>query len=189
MCGIVGIWGPLHNKRSLIECACDDMKHRGPDSRGFWEDPDAGLALGHVRLAIIDTSPAGHQPMQSACGRYVLILNGEIYNHLELRKTLEQSGDAPGWSGAAEAETVLAGFDAWGIERILKAATGMFAIALWDRQENVLTLMRDRMGETPLYAGFIGDNFVFASELKALAKLPGLDTRPDRRALSMLLRH
>ena len=189
MCGIVGIWGPLHNKRSLIECACDDMKHRGPDSRGFWEDPDAGLALGHVRLAIIDTSPAGHQPMQSACGRYVLILNGEIYNHLELRKTLEQSGDAPSWRGHADTETLLACFVAWGIERSLKAATGMFAIALWDRQENVLTLMRDRMGEKPLYAGFIGDNFVFASELKALAKLPGLDTRPDRRALSMLLRH
>lgn len=189
MCGIVGIWGPLHEKRRLLTEACACMRHRGPDSEGYWEDERAGLSLGHVRLAIIDTSPAGAQPMQSACGRYVLVLNGEIYNHLALRDALAHEDRAPAWRGHSDTETLLACFAAWGVERTLEAATGMFAMALWDRAEGALSLMRDRMGEKPLYAGFVGTNFVFASELKALAHLPGLDARPDRRALSMLLRH
>jgi asparagine synthase (glutamine-hydrolyzing) len=189
MCGIVGIWGPLHHKRSLIASSCAVMRHRGPDSEGIWEDADSGLAMGHVRLAIIDVSPAGHQPMESACGRYVIVLNGEIYNHLELRATLEKQDKAPSWRGHSDTETLLACFVAWGVEATLKAAIGMFAIALWDKQEQHLTLVRDRMGEKPLYAGFVGDTFVFASELKALADIPGLDRRPDPRALSMLMRH
>lgn len=189
MCGIVGVWGPLHEKRRLLGAACASMRHRGPDSEGYWEDEGAGLALGHVRLAIIDVSPAGAQPMVSACGRYVLVLNGEIYNHLALREVLAHEGKAPAWRGHSDTETLLACFAAWGVEKTLDAATGMFAMALWDRGERTLSLMRDRMGEKPLYAGFVGGSFVFASELKALAKLPGLDTRPDVRALSMLLRH
>ena len=189
MCGIVGIWGPLHHKRSLISSSCAVMRHRGPDSEGVWEDPDAGLAMGHVRLAIIDTSAAGHQPMESACGRYVIVLNGEIYNHLDLRATLESQGQAPSWRGHSDTETLLACFAAWGVEPTLRAATGMFAIALWDKHEQHLTLMRDRMGEKPLYAGFVGDSFVFASELKALSDIPGLDRTPDPRAVSLLLRH
>lgn len=189
MCGIVGIWGSLQNKRDLIASSCSRIRHRGPDSEGIWEDAQAGLVLGHVRLAIIDTSPAGSQPMVSACGRYVLVLNGEIYNHLGLRETLSQEGRAPDWRGHSDTETLLACFAAWGIERSLQAAIGMFAMALWDRNDGTLTLMRDRMGEKPLYAGFIGGSFVFASELKALADLPGLDTTPDPRALSLLLRH
>ena len=189
MCGIVGIWGPLHDKRSLIGASCAGMRHRGPDSEGIWEDPEAGLALGHVRLAIIDTSPAGNQPMHSACGRYVLVLNGEVYNHPDLREALEQEGAAPAWRGHSDTETLLACFAAWGVERTLKASAGMFAMALWDRQEQHLSLMRDRMGEKPLYAGFVGDSFVFASELKALTGLPGLDRRPDPRALTLLMQH
>lgn len=189
MCGIVGIWGPLREKRSLIEAACGCMRHRGPDSEGYWEDADAGLALGHVRLAIIDTSGAGAQPMHSACGRYVLVLNGEIYNHLALREALAHEDRAPDWRGHSDTETLLACFAAWGVERTLESTIGMFAMALWDRDEGTLSLMRDRMGEKPLYAGFVGNSFVFASELKALADLPGLDKRPDRRALSLLLRH
>lgn len=189
MCGIVGIWGPLRDKRSLITGACSAMRHRGPDSEGLWEDEDAGLALGHVRLAIIDTSSAGAQPMTSACGRYVLVLNGEIYNHLALREALQHESRAPAWRGHSDTETLLACFAAWGVEKTLDAATGMFAMALWDRQERTLALMRDRLGEKPLYAGFVGGSFVFASELKALANLPGLDTRPDPRALALLLRH
>lgn len=189
MCGIVGVWGPLHEKRRLLAAACASMRHRGPDSEGYWEDEGAGLALGHVRLAIIDLSPAGAQPMVSACGRYVLVLNGEIYNHLALREALAREDRAPAWRGHSDTETLLACFAAWGVEKTLEAATGMFAMALWDRAERTLSLMRDRMGEKPLYAGFVGGSFVFASELKALEKLPGLDTRPDVRALSLLLRH
>lgn len=189
MCGLVGIWGALQDKRALVETACTALAHRGPDARGFWEDPEAGLALGHVRLAVIDTSPAGSQPMASACGRYIVVLNGEIYNHLELREALEAEGRSPAWRGHSDTETLLACFAAWGVEATLRAVIGMYAIALWDRSESTLTLMRDRMGEKPLYAGFIGKSFVFGSELKAFAHLPGLDTRPDPRALSLLMRH
>ncbi|WP_442593185.1 asparagine synthase (glutamine-hydrolyzing) [Parapusillimonas sp. JC17] len=189
MCGIVGIWGNLPEKRPIVEQGCGRMRHRGPDSQGYWEDAQAGVALGHVRLAILDLSPAGHQPMISACGRYVLILNGEIYNHQELRAQLEAQGRAPAWRGHSDTETVLAAFAAWGIAASLAGMTGMFAIALWDRQERCLSLMRDRMGEKPLYMGYADGNFVFGSELKAMTAIPGFDGRIDRRALSLLLRH
>ncbi len=189
MCGIVGLWGPLPDKEDIIRKGCHRLRHRGPDSEGYWEDQGAGLALGHVRLAILDLTAAGHQPMVSACGRYVLILNGEIYNHLDMRTLLEGQGHAPVWRGHSDTETVLAGFAAWGVQKTLQAATGMFAIALWDRQERTLTLMRDRMGEKPLYMGFVAGNFVFASELKGLTDIPGFDKRPDRKALSLLVRH
>ncbi|RTZ40653.1 asparagine synthase (glutamine-hydrolyzing) [Candidimonas sp. SYP-B2681] len=189
MCGIVGIWGPLPDKQAVITGGCRRMRHRGPDSEGYWEDQAAGLALGHVRLAILDLTPAGHQPMVSACGRYALVLNGEIYNHLELRATLEAQGHAPSWRGHSDTETLLAGFVAWGVQQTLQASTGMFAIALWDRQERTLSLMRDRMGEKPLYMGFVSGNFVFASELKALTAIPGFNNEPDRKALSLLVRH
>src|SRR5690606_16323807 len=129
MCGIVGIWGPLHDKRSLIGASCAGMRHRGPDSQGIWEDTEAGLALGHVRRAMCGTGPAGNQAMHSACGRYVLVLNGEIYNHPELREALEQEGAAPAWRGHSDTETLLACFAAWGVERTLKSSTGMFAMA------------------------------------------------------------
>ena len=189
MCGLVGIWGGLHHKRDLLSTACAAIEHRGPDAKGMWEDEQAGLALGHVRLAVLDTSSAGDQPMVSPCGRFVLVLNGEIYNHLDLRTALEAEGLAPNWRGHSDTETLLACFAAWGVEHTLEAVIGMFAIALWDRREETLTVMRDRMGEKPLYAGFIDKNFIFASELKALAHIPGLNKTPDPRALSMLLRH
>ncbi len=189
MCGIVGVWGPLRDKRGLITASCAALRHRGPDSEGYWEDEQAGLAFGHVRLAIIDTSEAGAQPMMSACGRYVLVLNGEIYNHLALRESLAHEACAPAWRGHSDTETLLACFAAWGVEKTLDATIGMFAMALWDRADGALSLMRDRMGEKPLYAGFVAGNFVFGSELKALARLPGLDTRPDPQALGALLRH
>ncbi|NYT62746.1 asparagine synthase (glutamine-hydrolyzing) [Alcaligenaceae bacterium] len=189
MCGIIGVWGSLAGKQELIKGGCRRMRHRGPDSEGYWEDAESGMALGHVRLAILDLTEAGHQPMLSACGRYVLVLNGEIYNHLELRETLRVQGSAPAWRGHSDTETLLAGFAAWGMEKTLQAAVGMFALGLWDRQERSLSVARDRMGEKPLYIGFVGGNFVFASELKALTAIPGFDHEPDRRALSLLLRH
>ena len=189
MCGIVGIWGGLPHKQALIEDACRRIRHRGPDSDGYWQDERAGLSLGHVRLAILDVSAAGHQPMASADERLILVLNGEIYNHLALRASLEKEGRAPAWRGHSDTETVLAAILAWGVQKTLQLATGMFAMALWDRQAQSLTLIRDRMGEKPLYAGFVNGSLVFASELKALAALPGFDRTPDPRALSLLLRH
>jgi asparagine synthase (glutamine-hydrolysing) len=127
--------------------------------------------------------------MVSACQRYVIVLNGEIYNHLALRDALEKESAAPAWRGHSDTEPVLACVAAWGIERTLQACTGMFAMALWDRQERELTLTRDRLGEKPLYVGYVGKNFVFASELKALAGVPGFGAELDRRALSLLVRH
>jgi len=189
MCGIVGIWGSMPGKREALADSCGRMRHRGPDDTGYWEDAEAGLALGHVRLAILDLSQAGHQPMVSACGRYVLVLNGEIYNHLDLRRRLEEANLAPDWRGHSDTETLLACFAALGIEATLQATVGMFAIGLWDRATQKLALARDRMGEKPLYYGYAGAELVFASELKALAGVPAFGRDLDRRALTLLMRH
>ncbi len=166
----------------------DRIAHRGPDGAGSWVDPEAGLALGHRRLAILDLSPAGVQPMVSASGRFVLCYNGEIYNHLDLRRSLEEAGHAQAWRGHSDTETLLAAIEAWGLARALKAAAGMFAFALWDRKERRLSLARDRMGEKPLYYGRVGRTLVFASELKALRAYPGFGAPVDPVALTQFLR-
>ena len=189
MCGIVGAWGPLENRPDVLAESRRSMKHRGPDSQGYWEDPEAGIGLGHVRLAIVDLSEAGDQPMVSACGRYVLVLNGEIYNHLDLRELLQVQGTAPDWRGHSDTETLLAVVSAWGLETALQSLVGMYAFALWDREKQSLSLARDRMGEKPLYWGHVGQTLVFASELKALRTMPGFDTTLDRDALALMLRH
>lgn len=189
MCGLVGLWGSMPDKADVLAESCRRIRHRGPDDHGLWEDRQAGLALAHVRLAILDLSQAGHQPMVSRCGRYVLVLNGEIYNHQDLRTRLEGSAQAGPWRGHSDSETMLACFAALGVEATLQASTGMFALGLWDRQERRLTLARDRMGEKPLYYGYAGGNLVFASELKALSPLPGFARDIDRDALALLLRH
>ena len=160
------------------------LRHRGPDDAGTWADADAGLGLGHARLAILELSPAGHQPMVSVTGRYVITFNGEIYNHLELRKEL-----AGTWRGHADTETLLAACEAWGLETTLRRSVGMFALALWDRQTRTLTLARDRFGEKPLYYGWVGQYFVFGSELKALRRIPDFDNPICRRALAVYLRY
>jgi asparagine synthase (glutamine-hydrolysing) len=178
MCGIVGTWNKFECYSDTIELAALRLTHRGPDDFGLWRDPGARIALGHTRLSIIDLSPAGHQPMISACDRYVIVFNGEIYNHLRLRSEL---GDAaPRWRGHSDTETLLGCFSAWGIEKTLKATVGMFAFALWDRSSRTLTLARDRLGEKPLYYGYGGDAFVFASELKALVSVRGHAPEIDR---------
>lgn len=167
--------------------------NRGPDDTGAWVDPQVGLGLAHRRLAIIDLSPAGHQPMMSASERLVIVFNGEIYNHMALREELEKQGRAPAWRGHSDTETLLAAFDAWGVEQALKRTIGMFALALWDRQAHTLTLARDRLGEKPLYFGWQGQGdkgvFLFASELKAMREHPGFVGEIDRGAVSLLLRH
>lgn len=179
----------MPGRNEAIRRACNRLHHRGPDSQGVWEDADAQITLGHVRLAILDLTPAGHQPMVSACGRYVIVLNGEIYNHLELRTRLEAEGRAPAWRGHSDTETVLAAFAAWGVDATLQAMVGMFAIALWDRQSRSMTLMRDRLGEKPLYVGRAGQSLVFASEVRAFRGMSGFDDAIDRQALALLMRH
>jgi asparagine synthase (glutamine-hydrolysing) len=166
----------------------DALVHRGPDGEGHWIDADAGLALGHRRLSIVDLSDAGSQPMLSASGRYVIVYNGEIYNHLDLRRELETQGRAPNWRGHSDTETLLAAIEAWGFMRTLGASCGMFALALWDRQERTLTLARDRMGEKPLYYGVANGAFVFGSEIKALQAVPQFRPEIDRASVAALLR-
>lgn len=159
--------------------------HRGPDDSGMWLDVDAGIGLSHRRLSILDVSPAGHQPMVSASERYVIVFNGEIYNHLDLR---QQLGDRA-WRGHSDTETLLAGFEIWGIEQTLQRAVGMFAIALWDRDTCTLTLARDRLGEKPLYYGRQSGVFLFGSELKALKQHPAFEGEVSREALVLYLRY
>lgn len=144
------------------------IAHRGPDDSGYWIDAEAGVALGHRRLSIIDLSPQGHQPMASASGRYIVVYNGEIYNYETLRSELQIAGKAPEWRGSSDTEVLLAAFDAWGVEETLRRCIGMFAIALWDRQKQTITFGRDRMGEKPLYYGNVGGRLLFGSELKTL---------------------
>jgi asparagine synthase (glutamine-hydrolysing) len=193
MCGIAGLLSasPRGSARETIAAMTLTLRHRGPDAGAVFVDDEAGVALGHRRLAIVDLSERGAQPMHSACGRYVLTFNGEIYNHLALRQELQASGPAS-WRGTSDTETLLAGFVAWGVAATLKKAVGMFALALWDRTERRLTLARDRFGEKPLYYGFIGRGaataLVFASELKALRAHPGFDNPIDRGAVALFLR-
>jgi asparagine synthase (glutamine-hydrolysing) len=168
------------------------LVHRGPDSEGFWLDHDDGIALGHRRLAILDQSKNGAQPMHSATGRYVIAFNGEIYNHLDLRKELEKEGITSAWKGHSDTETLLAGFDIWGIEATIKKTTGMFAFAAWCRKSKTLILGRDRFGEKPLYYGWQGGGkeavFIFGSELKALRAHPAFSANIDRQALGSYMR-
>jgi asparagine synthase (glutamine-hydrolysing) len=168
----------------------DAMTHRGPDDSGAWADARAGIALGFRRLAIIDLSPAGHQPMTSATGRYVMVFNGEVYNHAELRAEVAAEGRAPvAFRGHSDTEAMLAAIEAWGLNAAVRRFIGMFAIALWDREERALRLVRDRLGIKPLYYGRAGGAFLFGSELKALRAYPGFDAGLSREALALFLRY
>ncbi|MGF1644439.1 MAG: asparagine synthase (glutamine-hydrolyzing) [Thiotrichales bacterium] len=185
MCGIVGALTP-HAPTPDLSAALCSLRHRGPDDSGTWRDAARGVVLGHTRLAVVELSPMGAQPMTSACGRHVICFNGEIYNHLELRAEL---GDVIAWRGHSDTETLLACIAHWGVDATLSRLVGMFAFALWDRGDATLTLARDRFGEKPLYYGWIGGGFAFASELRALATLPGFGTDIDRDAVARFLRH
>lgn len=168
----------------MVLAMAEGLAHRGPNDAGAWSDAQTGVALGHRRLSIVDLSPAGHQPMQSPSGRYMMAFNGEIYNHLALRLRLGQRE----WRGHSDTETLLACFEAWGIAGTLKELVGMFAIALWDKNQRELTLIRDRMGEKPLYYGWQGQTFMFGSELKALRRHPAWRNEIDRDALASYMR-
>jgi asparagine synthase (glutamine-hydrolysing) len=195
MCGIAGFVGGKWSGRAQAAAIAAHMGrtilHRGPDHSDVWIDEDARLAFAHNRLAILDLSAAGNQPMASHSGRYVIVYNGEIYNHLQVRDALTEAGLAPNWNGHSDTETLLAAIEAWGVRGALERSTGMFALALWDRSERTLTLARDRLGEKPLYYGRqgAGGPFFFGSELKALAVHPQFHADIDRQALTLLLRY
>jgi asparagine synthase (glutamine-hydrolysing) len=193
MCGLAGLFYSSNfsgSTKHLVENMVDSIIHRGPDDTGVWMDGAAGIALAHRRLSILDLSPAGHQPMESESGRFVIVFNGEIYNHQELRLLIHQKKEQPAvWRGHSDTETLLACIEAWGFESTLKVTVGMFAIALWDRETCSLFLARDRMGEKPLYYGWVKKTFIFGSELKALKTFPGFDNGIDRKALTLMMRH
>jgi asparagine synthase (glutamine-hydrolysing) len=191
MCGIAGFCEPRRSAgRTEMERVAFRMAaalhHRGPDDHGTWADVGAGLALGHRRLAILDLSRDGHQPMHSADGRRVLVFNGEIYNFTELRHDLNGLGHS--FRGHSDTEVLLAAFCEWGIVATLRRCIGMFAFAIWDRHMRTLYLGRDRAGEKPLYYGWSGDVFMFGSELKALQAHPKWQGRIDRGAVALLTR-
>ena len=170
----------------MLERMTNAVAHRGPDDVGLWLEDNVGF--GHRRLAIVDLTPAGHQPMFSSDGRFVLTFNGEIYNHTDMRAELEERGAVPegGWRGHSDTETFLQGIVTWGLAETLCRSAGMFAFALWDRRGQTLSLVRDRFGEKPLYYGWAGRDLVFGSELKALRSHPAFDAPIDRRALKLL---
>ena len=193
MCGIAGFLAPPAETSPALQAQvrrmADAIAHRGPDSSGHWLDPAHGIALGHRRLAVVDLSPQGAQPMVSHCGRYVVAFNGEIYNHLELRAELDEIAGALPWRGHSDTETLAAAFAHWGVVDTLPRLVGMFAIAVWDRQEANLTLARDRLGEKPLYWGHLpGGTLAFGSELRALRAHARWTGDIDRDALTLFLR-
>ncbi|MBT9568338.1 MAG: asparagine synthase (glutamine-hydrolyzing) [Thiobacillus sp.] len=190
MCGIVGFWQPgAAPDGAALAVMTAAIHYRGPDANGHWLDASSGVALGHRRLAILDLTPAGAQPMLSPCGRYVIAFNGEVYNFAAIREALEKTGVVPVWRGHSDTEVMLAAIAAWGLEVALKQFVGMFAFALWDRETRTLSLARDRLGEKPLYYGWQGETFLFGSELKALRAHPAFRAEIDRDALALFLRH
>ena len=194
MCGIAGFFqsNPHSSSRELQEIAlrmAGTLRHRGPDDGGVWVDAGTGIALGMRRLAILDLSEAGHQPMHSPSGRYVIVYNGEIYNCEEVRRDLQREDPNLRFRGHSDTEVMLAAFERWGILESLRRFNGMFAFGLWDRETRALTLARDRFGEKPLYYSIAGGRLLFGSELKALRAHPEFSAEIDRDSLALYLRH
>ena len=192
MCGLTGFIDLSRDKKrdnlvASIQCMTKALIHRGPDSDGIWVDEEKGVALGHRRLSVLDLSEQGHQPMVSHTGRYVLTYNGEIYNFRDLRQRLETNGYQ--FLGQSDTEVLLASIEVWGVERSLQGFNGMFAFALWDREEQTLHLARDRMGKKPLYYGWAGHILLFASELKAFHQHSSFQPQINRDALALYGRH
>ncbi len=192
MCGIAGFiadsWG-RDQRTELINKMNDCLIHRGPDAAGIWLDEQSGVTLGHRRLSIRDLSPCGAQPMLSHSGRFIMVYNGEIYNAEALKDELKHMGYTAAWRGTSDTEILLEAMEHLGTERALRTAKGMFAIALYDRQERTLSLIRDRVGEKPLFYGSINGCFVFASELAAIRQFPGFAKKIDRNAVAGYIRY
>ena len=192
MCGIAGFLSTENEffLKSLknLDNIKDVLYHRGPDDNGIWHNNKELVAFAHTRLSIQDLSAAGHQPMKSSSGRYLMVYNGEIYNHLDLRKKLKYLDKQISWKGNSDTETLLNSFDNWGIEKTLNLCSGMFSIAVWDIKTKELTLIRDRSGEKPLYFGLVNNNFIFGSELKVFKKISSFDNEISRDSLNLFLR-
>jgi asparagine synthase (glutamine-hydrolysing) len=190
MCGLTGFWGRqragTHEMRAIALSMNNTLNHRGPDAGAVWVDMDSGIALAHRRLSILDLSDAGAQPMESFSGRYIIVFNGEIYNHLDLRRDLEKKGVL--FRGRSDTETILAGVEIWGLNVTLQKINGMFAFALWDRLEKKLHCARDRLGKKPFYIGWAGRSIVFGSELKSIRAHPDFTARINNAALSVYMR-
>ncbi|MBK6972149.1 MAG: asparagine synthase (glutamine-hydrolyzing) [Sterolibacteriaceae bacterium] len=196
MCGLAGIFGtPAIDREPVARRMATAIISRGPDDEGVWSDKEAGIFLAHRRLSILDLTTAGHQPMASACGRYIIAFNGEIYNHRALRAEIEaalglsREAAAARWRGHSDTEVLLAAVSNWGLIEALRRAVGMFALAVWDRATRTLQLARDRVGEKPLYYSHVGGCLRFASELKALHADPAWQPQIDRDALALYMRH
>ncbi|MEO8451461.1 MAG: asparagine synthase (glutamine-hydrolyzing) [Gemmatimonadota bacterium] len=190
MCGITGFWyrrRPPSDPEGLLRRMADAIRHRGPDDSGVWFDSSSGVGLGHRRLSILDLSSLGHQPMWSGSGRYVVVFNGEIYNFLELRALLERRSVV--FRGQSDTEVIVALADEFGVVDAIGRCSGMFALAIFDRQERSLYLVRDRLGEKPLYYGWLADSLIFGSELKALRAHPDFVGGVDRDSLALFMRY
>ena len=187
MCGFTGIYSVNQNSinSEILLKMSQKLVHRGPDDSGIWIDDSGSVGLAHQRLAVIDLTSAGHQPMHSPNNRFTIVFNGEIYNHQELRKQL----DYIDWNGKSDTETLLACIESWGLDKTLKKINGMFAFALWDSKKCSIHLARDRMGEKPLYYGWQGDSFLFGSELKALKMHPSFQEHIDKESLNLYFRY
>ena len=188
MCGIVGYWSHRDlSHEKVIKKMASTLAYRGPDDSGSWHDSSCGLALGHRRLAIVDLSPLGHQPMKDSTGRFVISFNGEIYNFPQIRRELQEMGVS--FRSSTDTEVILASVLKWGLEAAIQRFIGMFAFALWDNRDRTLYLVRDRLGIKPLYYGWINGSLVFASELKAIMAFPGFDASINRKALALYMRY
>ena len=191
MCGITGFYNlkgfngvdPIDDLNKMLA----SLRHRGPNDEGVWLDQSCGIAFAHTRLAVIDLSSAGRQPMQSQSGRYQIVFNGEIYNHQDVRLELENTGSYA-WRGNSDTETLLQAIDVWGLEKSLNKCVGMFALAVWDAKENKLVLARDRMGEKPLYYGWQNELLLFGSELKSIKQHTSFDKEIDRDVVALYLK-
>ena len=171
MCGIAGFCNSPKNWKENIEKMNQRMYHRGPDAGGIWADDTANVVLGHRRLSIVDLSETGTQPMHSASGRYICVFNGEIYNYRRLRDKLLKEKKVTAFRGTSDTEVLLEAIEAYGVTETIKHCKGMFAIALYDKKTGRLTLIRDRIGEKPLYYGFVNGHFVFASDIGSIRVL------------------
>lgn len=191
MCGIAGFWKTPGDGRDVlceqISAMNESLHHRGPDDGGTWVDEQSGIALANRRLAILDLSAGGHQPFFSRCGRFVIAYNGEVYNFRSVRELLEKEGKS--FHSHTDTEVIIEGCAAWGLHRTLDCLNGMFAFALWDRKEQTLSLVRDRLGIKPLYYGRFGTTLLFGSELKALVAYPSFSKQIDRNSLTLFFRH
>lgn len=192
MCGLVGLF--LNKEISKVEISNiilgmnDTLIHRGPDNSGLWMDSKGNIALAHRRLSILDLTESGNQPMISSSKKYILVFNGEIYNHLSIRVTLQNEIKKINWNGFSDTETLLFALEYWGLDKTLKNIRGMFAFALWDNEKKKLTIAKDCAGEKPLYYGWVDGNFIFASELRAITKFPNFKKKICKDSLSDFLK-